>query len=89
MSIFFWGIPFIEKCILGGLGSRKAHHFGKMEFIDLAKVVIGTPPAMHTFQNIENRVYFSHFMARGPAGCHWPRMVFNGLQPRILQNIFR
>ena len=28
-------------------------------------------------------------MARGPASCHWPRMVFNGLQPRILQNIFR
>ena len=43
MSIFFWGIPFIEKFIFGGLGSRKAHHFGKMEFIDLAKVVIGTP----------------------------------------------
>ena len=43
MSIFFWVIPFIEKCILGGLGSRKAHHLGNMEFIDLAKVVIGTP----------------------------------------------
>ena len=28
-------------------------------------------------------------MARGPASCHWPRMVFNGLQPRMLQNIFK
>ena len=28
-------------------------------------------------------------MARGPASCHWPRMVFSGLQPRIPQNIFR
>ena len=43
MSIFFGGRPFIEKCIFGGLGSRKAHHFRKMEFLDLAKVVIGTP----------------------------------------------
>ena len=38
MLIFF----FFEKCILKGLGSRKAHHFWKMEGIDLAKVVIGT-----------------------------------------------
>ena len=38
MLIFFLGIPFFEKCILRGLGSRKAHHFWKMEGIDLAKV---------------------------------------------------
>ena len=48
---FFWGIPFFEKCILRGLGSRKAHHFWKMEGIDLAKVVIGTPCNAYISEN--------------------------------------
>ena len=34
---------FLGNALLRGLGSRKAHHFWKMEGIDLAKVVIGTP----------------------------------------------
>ena len=40
---FFLGNTLLGKCILRGLGSRKPHHFWKMEGIDLAKVVIGTP----------------------------------------------
>ena len=43
MFIFFLGNTILGKCILRGLGSRKAHHFWKMEGIDLAKLVIGTP----------------------------------------------
>ena len=51
MLNFFLGIPFFEKCILRGLGSRKAHHFWKMEGIDLAKVVIGTPCNAYISEN--------------------------------------
>ena len=64
MSFFFWGIPFIEKCILGGLGSRKAHHFGKMEFIDLAKVVIGTPCNAYISEYLRSSIFQPFYGSR-------------------------
>ena len=85
MSIFFWGIPFIEKCILGGLGSRKTHHFGKIEFIDLAKVVIGTPCNAYVSEYLRSSI-FQQFYGSSPLvaiGPEWSSMVFSPEYPRI------
>ena len=57
MLNFFLGIPFFEKCILRGLGSRKAHHFWKMEGIDLAKVVIGTPCNAYISEYLRSSIF--------------------------------
>ena len=55
--IFFSGIPFIEKYILGGLGNRKVHYFGKMEFIDFTKVVIGTPCNTYILKYLKSNIF--------------------------------
>ena len=82
MSIFFWGIPFIEKCILGGLGSRKSHHFGKMEFIDLAKVVIGTPCNAYISEYLRSSIFQPFYGSR----ARWLPLAQNGLQWSSAQN---
>ena len=82
MFIFVLGIPFFEKCILRGLGSRKAHHFWTMEGIDLAKVVIGTPCNAYISEYLRSSI-FQHspwnFLYRIGNVRPWKMVHFNPL----------
>ena len=82
MFNFFLGIPFFEKCILRGLGSRKAHHFWKMEGINLAKVVIGTPCNAYISKYLRSSI-FQHppwnFLYRIGNVRSWKMVHFNPL----------
>ena len=82
LNFFFLGIPFFEKCILRGLGSRKAHHFWKMEGIDLAKVVIGTPCNAYISEYLRSSI-FQHppwnFLYRIGNVTSWKMVHFNPL----------
>ena len=57
MLNFFLGISFFEKYILRRLGSRNAHYFWKMEGIDLAKVIIGTPCNIYISEYLKLNIF--------------------------------
>lgn len=54
---FFSGeYPSLEKSILGGLGRQKAYHFWQMDFIHLAKGVVGTPCKAYISANFRSNM---------------------------------
>ena len=53
---FFSGEYTSLKKYFGGLGRRNAHHFGQMDFIHLAKGVVGTPCKAYISANFRSNM---------------------------------